>query len=68
MKSMVNRSRNASVGLTIEEKLILLILEQTEPADVDRLSAQAGLPVSRVKHLLRELTAKGLIRESDFEA
>jgi DNA-binding MarR family transcriptional regulator len=56
------------VKLTIEEKLVLLTLEQTEPTDVHQLAALAGLHVRTVKHLLRELKAKGLIDESEFPA
>jgi DNA-binding MarR family transcriptional regulator len=58
---------NRNVDLTTEEKLILLTLEQTRLADVTELAAQAGLPVSKVKHLVRKLKLKGLIQESSLE-
>lgn len=52
------------MNLTTEEKLVLLLLEQIEPAAVNQLAAQAGLSETRVKHLLRKLKEKGLIKES----
>ena len=58
---------NRNVDLTTEEKLILLTLEQTGLADVKELAAQAGLPVSKVKHLVHKLKLKGLIQESCSE-
>jgi predicted ArsR family transcriptional regulator len=63
---MSGRDSKANIELSDEEKSVLLAFKQEEPASIDSIAQQAGLPGEAVRQVLQMLIAKGLIEESQL--
>jgi len=53
------------VDLTDAERTVLLALDQEGLSDANQIATRVGLPLKKVREVLRQLIAKGLIGEID---
>jgi len=51
--------------LTKEEEIVLLALDELEPASLERIAERTGMSLERMEAILATLRKKGLLRDRE---